>query len=72
MQFSWKQPQIKAFQLLKESLLKMKQLSHFREDNPTSFVADASSHGIGAVLSQMYLDGLEYQIAFASKTLTDT
>lgn len=50
----------------------MTQLAHFDEILPLVLATDASSYGIGAVISHKYPDGSERPIAFASKTLNDS
>ncbi|XP_037958734.1 uncharacterized protein K02A2.6-like [Teleopsis dalmanni] len=45
------------------------ELAHYREDLQLHVAADASSYGIGAVLSHILADSSEKPIAFASKTL---
>ena len=47
-------------------------LVHYDPTRPIIQAADASSYGIGAVISQCGPDGTGEPIAFASKTLTST
>ena len=51
---------------------KKTRLVHYDPTRPITVAADASSYGIGAVISQCAPDGTEEPIAFASKTLTPT
>ncbi|XP_054742683.1 uncharacterized protein K02A2.6-like [Anastrepha obliqua] len=67
--FQWKFEQENAFNLLKQHIIKATMLAHFREDLPIVVATDASSYGVGAVLSHINPDGTEQPIAFASKTL---
>ena len=43
---------------------------HYDTDLPLVLAADASSYGVGAVISHMLPSGEEKPIAFASRTLT--
>ncbi|XP_055918725.1 uncharacterized protein K02A2.6-like [Eupeodes corollae] len=70
--FIWGDEQRKVFQIFKEKLMSVSRLVHFQNDLPVSLATDASSHGIGAVISHIYPDGSEKPIAFASKTLTES
>ena len=47
-------------------------LVHYDPTKPITLTADASSYGIGAVISQCAPDGTEQPITFASKTLPST
>lgn len=67
--FHWTQEQEDAFQQLKEALSSAPILSHPRTEGQFILDTDASSEGIGAVLSQIQ-DGEERLIAFSSKTLS--
>ena len=44
-------------------------LAHYDPQFPLQLAWDASSYGVGAVLSRKYPDGSERPIAYASKTL---
>lgn len=44
-------------------------LVHYEPEKPMTLAADASPHGLGAVLSHTMLDGSDKPIAFASTTL---
>ncbi|XP_037930430.1 uncharacterized protein K02A2.6-like, partial [Teleopsis dalmanni] len=67
--FTWGTAQQQAFIALKTHILNAAQLAHYQEDLPLVLATDASSYGIGVVLSHTYFDGTERPIAFASKTL---
>uniref|UniRef100_A0A5S6R3L9 RNA-directed DNA polymerase n=2 Tax=Trichuris muris TaxID=70415 RepID=A0A5S6R3L9_TRIMR len=69
--FKWHSDQEEAFQRLKDELVHVTKLVHFREDYPLILASDASAYGIGAVLMHRYPDGSERPIAHASKTLTE-
>ena len=43
---------------------------HYDPDLPIRVAADASSYGLGAVLSHVLRDGTEHPIAYVSRTLT--
>ena len=45
-------------------------LVHYNPDLPLKVAADASSRGLGAVLSQVMPDGMEHPVAYASRTLS--
>ena len=61
-----------AFGQLKEMLAQKTRLVHYDPTRPITLADDASSYGIGAVISQSAPDGTEESIAFAYKTLTST
>ncbi|XP_050339840.1 uncharacterized protein K02A2.6-like [Bactrocera neohumeralis] len=67
--FTWGSEQQQAFKDLKLHIINATQLAHFNEQLPITLATDASSFGIGAVLSHIYPDGNERPIAFASKTM---
>ena len=67
--FKWTQQHEQAFNSLKQHIVNATQLVHFQEHLPIILATDASSFGIGAVISHVYEDGSEHPIAFASKTL---
>ena len=60
-----------AYSSLKQMLAQQTRLVHYDRTKPLSLATDASPYGIGAVISQCDTNGVEYPIAFASKTLTD-
>ena len=55
---------------LKEELVSAKVFVHYNPKLPVKLDCDASSTGIGVVLSHQMLDGTERPIAFASRSLT--
>ncbi|XP_041565902.1 uncharacterized protein K02A2.6-like [Drosophila elegans] len=61
--------QQQAFTALKSHIINATQLAHFDEKLPLVLATDASSFGIGVVLSHLQPDGGERPIVFASKTL---
>lgn len=67
--FVWGNRQENAFNQLKQQLVDVTTLSHFDENLPLVLATDASSFGVGAVISHIYPDGSERPIAHASKTL---
>ncbi|XP_051962904.1 uncharacterized protein K02A2.6-like [Xyrauchen texanus] len=60
----------KAFQDAKTQLLTPNVLTHYDPRLPVHLACDASSYGVGAVLSHRMPDGQERPIAFASRTLS--
>ena len=59
-----------AFRLLKDKLTSTPVLVHYDGTLPLRLACDASSYGVGAVLSHVMADGSERPIAYASKTLS--
>ena len=59
-----------AFAEVKQKLVSNRLPVHFDSDLPLQLAIDASSYGLGAVLSHVYPNGKEKSIAFASRTLT--
>ena len=57
---------------MKEMLAQKTRLVHFNPTRSITLAANASSYGIGTVISQCAPDGTEEPIAFASKMLTST
>ncbi|XP_055904926.1 uncharacterized protein K02A2.6-like [Eupeodes corollae] len=68
-EFVWSACQQNAMDTLKNSILQAAGLAHFDDSLSLILSTDASSYGIGAVISHRYPDGTERPIAFASKTL---
>ena len=68
--WKWFTEQEKAFQDVKKSPLSPKTLSHFDDTKSIIIACDASPFGVRAVLSQIFTDGLEHPIAYASRSLS--
>ena len=68
--WKWENQEETAFQQLKQALVSRKILVHYDPKLPVKLDCDASSVGIGAVLSHQMKDGTERPIAFASRSLT--
>ncbi len=68
----WSPACTRAVQEAKANLVDAIVLMHFDPTLPVVLATDASSYGIGAVLSHKCKDGLERPIAFCSRTLTQT
>ena len=58
-----------AFKQVKEALVSSQVFAHYDPKLQIKMAADTSSYGIGAVVSHVYPDGSERQIAFTSRTL---
>ena len=59
-----------AFENSKNLLLSAKVLVHFDPNKELILACDASSYGVGTILSHKMSDGTERPIAFASRTLS--
>ena len=70
--FHWSTECETAFQLLKQALVSAPVLAYpqFSSSNPFILETDASTKGLGAVLSQQQNDGRIHPIAFATRSLT--
>ena len=68
--WNWTQKEKMAFENSKNLLLSAKVLVHFDPNKELILACDASSYGVGAVLSHKMPDGTERPIAFASRTLS--
>ncbi|XP_071579209.1 uncharacterized protein [Temnothorax nylanderi] len=64
--------QEEAFITAKKEFKNENYLVHFNPKLPLILATDASSYGVGAVLSHRYPDGTERVILYASQTLSDT
>jgi len=69
-QFEWTADCQHAFTALKDDVVNATSLSHYDETQTLVLATDASSYGIGAVLSQQDAKGLETPLAYGSKVLT--
>lgn len=67
--WKWSQDCEKAFSDLKEQLASAQVLVHCDAKLPLKLACDASSYGLGAVLSHVMADGQERPIAYSSRTL---
>ena len=70
--WEWSDACQKAFEACKAQLSSSKVLVHYDTAKPLKLDCDASSYGVGAVLSHMMEDGSERPIAYASRTLTSS
>ena len=70
--WQWSTDCQRAFQRAKESLSQSPVLVHYDPTLPLILAADASSYGVGAVISHRLSDGSEKPVAFASRTLTSS
>ena len=60
----------KAFDKVKKMLVSDQVLTYYDPELPICLACDASSYGVGAVLSHVYPDGTERPISFASRSLS--
>ncbi|XP_063915720.1 uncharacterized protein K02A2.6-like [Zophobas morio] len=70
--FTWSKECEEAYLLAKEEFKSDTILAHYDSNLPLTVATDASSYGVGAVLSQIQPDGSERVIQYASQTLNDT
>ena len=68
--WAWTETCQVAFKKLKELLLNSPLLAHYDPNKPVRLAVDASSYGLGAVLSHVFDDGEEKPIAYASRSLS--
>ncbi|XP_011859117.1 PREDICTED: uncharacterized protein K02A2.6-like [Vollenhovia emeryi] len=71
-EFQWTSQCEKSFRDAKKAFISPKCLVHFDPRLPVTLATDASSYGVGAVLSHIYPDGSERAIQYASQTLSST
>ena len=55
-----------AFELAKDKLSSAPVLAHYNPSLPLRLAGDASSYGLGAVISHIYPDGTERPVCYAS------
>ena len=68
-QWKWTQRCEDAVNKVKQLITSDVVLTHYNPDLPVTLACDASSYGLGCVLSHIMPDGTEQPIAFASRTL---
>ena len=68
--WKWTKACSTAFQKAKANLQTAPVLMHYDSTLPIVLATDASSYGLGAVLSHIDKDGIERPVAFASRTLS--
>ena len=68
----WSEACQKAFEACKAQLSSSNVLVHYDTAKPLKLDCDASSYGVGAVLSHVMEDGSEKPIAYASRTLSSS
>ena len=71
-QWEWTRDCQKAFEACKEGLTSDSLLVHYDLNRELRLACDASSYGLGAVLSHVMDDGRERPIAYASRTLSSS
>jgi hypothetical protein len=71
-EWEWSRKHEQAFDEAKKMLASAKVLTHYDPAKPMKLAADASSYGIGAVISHTLPDGTERPIAFASRSLSES
>ena len=72
MQWEWTHDCQKAFEACKEGLTSDSLLVHYDLNRELRLACDASSYGLGAVLSHIMDDSQESPIAYASRTLSSS
>ena len=70
--WKWSQECEQSFQKLKQRLGSTEVLVHYDAKLPLKLECDASSYGVGAVISHVLPDGSERPIAYASRTMTQS
>ena len=67
--WKWTKEYAEVFRNAKKQLSSPQVLAHYDPQLPLQLAGDASSYGMGAVLSHKYPDGSEQPVAYASRTL---
>ena len=70
--WKWTKECQSAFESCRQAMAQTSVLMHYDPAMPLSLAGDASSNGIGAVISHTMPDGTEKSIAFASRALSST
>ncbi len=70
--WTWGEPQQKSFEATKDILTTSPVLAVFYPNRETVLSADASSHGLGAVLLQVQPGGVRKPVAYISRSMTPT
>ena len=70
--WTWGESQQKTFDQIKEQLSSSSVLAIYDPMKETMVAVDASSYGLGAVLTQTESDGTSRALAYASRALTST
>ena len=70
--WNWGDSQQKSFSLIKKDLSSAPILALYNPEFPTTVSADASSYGLGAILTQKQPTGENRPIAYVSRALTPT
>ena len=68
--WAWTETCQVSFKKMKELLLNSPLMAHYDPNKPVRLAVDASSYGLGAVLSHVFDDGEEKPIAYASRSLS--
>ena len=68
--WNWTSECEQVYEQLKGVLASTKVLTHYDTDLPVKLDCDASSYGLGAVISHIFPNGEERLIAYASRTLS--
>ena len=71
-EWNWTSECKEAFENAKKLLITAPVLAHYDPSLPLKLAGDASSYGLGAVISHVMPDKSERPIAFASRTLSTT
>ena len=71
-EYHWSKEQQSSYELLKDCLVNAPLLTMYDKRLPLKLDTDASSYGLGAVLSHVYPDGSEKPIAYASRSLNSS